>query len=395
MRRFSWPLARISGFALALLAPASLAPTPTSACSTPPLAAFGLATYKESIPSNGVLAGVLIDCPSCTPQDLQVFDASGFKVRGTFVDLPQPLRDQRWFAFRPETPWIEGARYQVEGPQVANAQPGRETRSSATFGVRPASDGEGQVSTKLQQVEIGVDPVGCVEWDPWFNVGCGLGGSFDARRMVKAQLIVEVSEVESSQYAYRIAWTRDAQAVEPDFSGPMWRSFAKSFDGVPSEVCFELFATPLAAAGVERSIAKECRRVDPGGLGPKDAPFDSRAGTLAQCLVPPPGYQAEWCKVLARTGAWCKEPHYPRGFPQSCQRAREQCPEDEAAGDAGADADASSFGSDAAADDESSAPQELDGGCSVRRPGANASLLALLGLLSLAYARRRARKTSP
>lgn len=162
----------LSLLALDLLASASLRPAPAVACSN--ASPRGLVLSTARLTSDGVLAGTIYGCPGCTGANVQVLDPFGAVVAGTFIELPETLRGQGWFAFRPSAAWLEGATYQVRFlPDEASLSVGGRPVAVLTAAEAALFDAEVQVITELRHVEWGIDPVPCVEPALLAPLSCG------------------------------------------------------------------------------------------------------------------------------------------------------------------------------------------------------------------------------
>jgi hypothetical protein len=78
-----------------------LAPLAALACSMPRPAPVDLT--GPSVPSDGLVAGVINTCAACTARDIHVYDDAGGDVPGSVQKLPELLAAPGWFAFRPTT----------------------------------------------------------------------------------------------------------------------------------------------------------------------------------------------------------------------------------------------------------------------------------------------------
>lgn len=274
----------------AVLLPIAMRSQLARACTSPRRPAVVLVT--SMLPEDGALLGTFAaSCPDCLPEQLEILElVSQERVVGELTTPPEPLGQQRWFVFRPERPWKIGTAY------FARLRD-QDATAAATFSA-VATDREPLTTQAAYAVATdGVDKVECARYSPQSMVGTTcIPVAFFRRSLRRATISLELAGARSSQQAYRIVWTADGETVgESDYAPGL--KFEHRFDGMPREVCYEVFGRePLAQN--EARISGECFQADREQLGPREERVGDPLHTLQSCVEPPAGFEDAWCDTF-------------------------------------------------------------------------------------------------
>jgi hypothetical protein len=315
-------------------------------------------------PSGGLITGWL-NCFSDCMASLQFQDAEGNILTGTFITLPEG--SPFGFAWQADTALLPGT-YQA-------SLPGMYSTDVAPFIVVEASEELPSVASALSPYDQGGgEPVVCVEPVP------GILSQFHETTETVPFLGLTVEGPNTSQYIYVVS-LNEGEAMP--FTQITSHSSVLAADA--TEVCFEVFAVPVIG-GDEVSIGSECLPTNSiGGLGEREEIYGTVESTLSTCVVPPAGYEEEWCTYFSPASV----DHSCDGYyAEACEAARAECSD----GDGGSEViDQEERANNENGDDKNSPPDQ-SGSCSTSHVGSehNPLLFGLLfGFVGVTISRRR------
>lgn len=252
-------------------------------------------------PGNVILGR--LECPlGCTLEDLSFTDSSGTVLKGQFVDVSATLGTDL-FAWLPDTD-LELGWYSVN---LAGSSDG----TGFTIGAdSPLALFDVAVSELRNTTGEGFT---CVEKE-----GTLADIHFYESVLVQARINAQVAGASVSQYIYDLIV--NDEPTEP-FSDPR---INRVVEGTPSEICYELFARPIIG-GDDFLLASDCLPTDASALGVQPETSSNQDYVLARCIVPPVGYDAEWCAVFS--AAFEERSCSTFVYKESCFAARRACPQ--------------------------------------------------------------------
>lgn len=259
---------------------------------------------ESPVPAGGVLIGFTACAGGCEAPIPQFFAGDGEPVGGRFVDEPIAGHGHRNFIFVPDPPLKPGTYSAFVSGFFNTSTTSFEVVDSIfelptiTHDIATETVGEGDL---VQCKEQGRDSS-----PSWFT----------RQTRVRPILTVRVRGLYAKQYRYGIGLAGEA----PTFRGvsPLRAAFNVAGD----ELCFEVVGYSYHDDEVTK-IAEECMSLAGLGVGVFDEMFGNFRETLLGCVVPPDGYEDDWCAIF--------EPAFTKqscdGFPlDSCFAARRACP---------------------------------------------------------------------
>src|SRR5690606_18815578 len=228
-----------------------------------------------------------------TTDDLVFVASDGTVLTGDFVDVSATLGPDV-FAWLPD-PELESGSY---GVSLGEGSTG------ATFTIGPNSPlGVFDVTLSENRSTTG-DAFTCVQKE-----GTLADIHFYESVLVRARLTLQIAGASDSQYIYDMIV--NGEPVDP-FVAP---ALNRVVEGTPSELCYEVLARPIIP-GDDFVLVADCVPVDASTLGVHPETSSNQDYVLARCIVPPVGYDAEWCAVF--NDAFNEQSCSSFGFKESC-----------------------------------------------------------------------------
>jgi len=236
-------------------------------------------SIEATVPAGGVLSGTAYCMPSCDVPTPQFLDSEGAGVSGAFADeatSPQLLRN---FVFVPDPPLVPGA-YSASVTGLLNTATQPFTVVDVPFelptftsSVATESISEGDL---IQCEVVGEDSLSA-----WFT----------QETRVRPRVTVTLTGPWAHQFYYALVLPGET----PSQRGSTMVS--QSFDVVGDELCFDVLGLSYVDDSVTE-IGQECVSLEGLGVGVCDERSGDFRSTLLGCVVPPTGYQDDWCAVF-------------------------------------------------------------------------------------------------
>jgi hypothetical protein len=261
----------------------------------------GYVYVTSEIPAGGLITGTYQCTAGCSSSPPTFQDSQGAAIAGVFLEGASGVSGP--FVFEPSSPLTPGS-YTAYVTGVFT--------TSSSFTVVEATN---ELPTFVSSLTTEKTPYGeqitCDEQDSQAPVA-----SFTEQMLVKPVLNVSLDGLYSTQYRYAI--TLAGETPEP-VSGTY---FYRTFEAQGGELCFDLLGFSYEDDSVTE-IGSDCLSLGDMALGVVDERSGSMQQTLLGCVVPPAGYESEWCGVFdpAFGTASCD------GFTlDACFAARKGCP---------------------------------------------------------------------
>ncbi|HEY6080253.1 MAG TPA: hypothetical protein VIW29_15675, partial [Polyangiaceae bacterium] len=231
------------------------------------------------------------------------FSASdGTPVSGRFADGATAAPSN--FVFIPELP-LQAGTYSASVRGVFNTATAPFTVVDTAFELPQYTS-----SVTAETVPEGV-PIQCLEQDAG-----AVSAWFTEKTRVRPRVTTSFTGPYVKQYRYALALPNEPPS--PLVGMPVQRSFDVEGD----ELCFEMFGFSYQSDSVT-PLGQDCVSLVGLGVGVKDELSGDLRQTLLGCVVPPAGYESNWCAAFgpAFTSKSCE------GFSlDACFAARRSCP---------------------------------------------------------------------
>jgi uncharacterized membrane protein YgcG len=256
-----------------------------------------LFSINSPVPAGGVVRGLVSCVPACEAP------LPSLGVPGTFVANDSGLSSYRDFVFVPDPP-LEPGTYSAWASGTFNTVNVSFTVVEATLEL-PTFTSYVTATAGQEGEPILCEEVGADSQTTWFT----------PQTRVRANVSVTVQGLYRDQYRYSLRLpgeTRD----------PVGSGLSRSFEVEGDELCFDVIGFSYQDDSVTE-IGQECVDLTGLGVGVKDEMAGDFRRTLLGCVVPPQGYEEDWCKFFepAFTSKSCD------AFTlDSCFSARRACP---------------------------------------------------------------------
>jgi hypothetical protein len=246
---------------------ATIAPSPSASLSV-----------DSPIPIGGVVTGTVSCYVGCSALPLSIMGIDGAPVPGHFDAGGGTVSGP--FVFIPDTRLVAGAySAYLAGPYIG---------ASASFTV---VDAVFEAPTFTSSVTAETVPEGplitCQQPDPQVATP-----GFAEKVRVRPLVAVAVAGLYAKQYRYGLTPPGE---LPRSFSAP---PVNRSFDVVGDELCFDILGQPYGNGPVA-TLGHDCMSLAGLGAGIKDEVHGDVKQTLLGCVVPPAGYEDEWCATFA------------------------------------------------------------------------------------------------
>jgi hypothetical protein len=283
-----------------LLAFATLLLTRSAGADAPPHVTINV---ESDVPAGGVIAGSTLCSPNCDAPTPEFFAEDGTPIPGMFSDKASSFGAGH-FVFIPDPPLGPGT-YTASATGLLNTSTVPFTIVEATL----------ELPTFTHDVTTGVigegDPIQCQELG-----GDSLSNWFTTKTRVRPVVTVYLVGPHVEQYHYALGLPGEA----PTFVG--LQQLQGWFNVTTDELCFEVTGFSYQD-DTTTVIGEACVSLVGLGVGVVDEMSGDFDQTLLGCVVPPEGYQDDWCELFdpAFTAQSCD------GFDlDSCFAARRACP---------------------------------------------------------------------
>lgn len=259
-------------------------------------------SVEPTIPVGGVVTGTVHCFPSCTASSPAFLASNGTPVPGRFAEGATGALGN--FVFIPE-PSLQAGTYSASVTGALNTATAPFTVVDAPLALPTFTS-----SVAAETVPEGM-AIQCQERDP-----SGPSAWFTQKTRVRPRVTVSFTGLFAKQYRYALALP--SETPTPFVGTPLQRSFDVEGD----ELCFEIFGFSYQSDSVTK-VGRDCVSLVGLGVTVKDEMSGDLRQTLLGCVVPPVGYESNWCAIF--------EPAFARksceGFSlDACFAARRGCP---------------------------------------------------------------------
>jgi hypothetical protein len=307
---------------------------------------------ERSIPVGGVVTGNVQCQPACTASKLNFSASDGTPVSGRLFEGAIGAAGN--FVFIPEPP-LQAGTYSASASGPLNTATASFTVVDTAFelpkftsNVTAETVPEGAL-IQCQEQAPGVPPA-------WFT----------EKTRVRPRVTASFTGPYMNQYRYALALP--SETPSPFVGLPVQRSFDVEGD----ELCFEAFGFSYQSDAVT-PLGQDCVSLVGLGVGVKDEIAGDLRQTLLGCVVPPAGYETNWCAAFgpAFTSKSCE------GFGlDACFAARRGCPSGDHPSDQQEQAERASRANTGAGGGSGTGGSVSSGGAGVLSGGANGQAAA-------------------